>query len=142
VAPLPAGPAGSVTPAAGSGFGISNTTENPDAAWKALKILTSTDSLEKLVKAGRGYPARQSAVPTFENPPPDNVDVVQKILVSDIGEARPFVTTTTWQETTVMMARDFSPVFLGKQSVEEVVDKVKPQFDELLQEHQEILEKQ
>jgi multiple sugar transport system substrate-binding protein len=142
VAPLPAGPAGSVTPAAGSGFGISNTTENPDAAWKALKILTSTGSLEKLVKAGRGYPARQSAVPTFENPPPDNVDVVQKILVSDIGEARPFVTTTTWQETTVMMGRDFSPVFLGKQSVEEVVDKVKPQFDELLQEHQEILEKQ
>jgi multiple sugar transport system substrate-binding protein len=142
VAPLPAGPAGSVTPAAGSGFGISNTTENPDAAWEALKILTSTGSLEKLVKAGRGYPARQSAVPTFENPPPDNVDVVQKILVSDIGEARPFVTTTTWQETTVMMGRDFSPVFLGKQSVEEVVDKVKPQFDELLQEHQEILEKQ
>ena len=142
VAPLPAGPAGSVTPAAGSGFGISNTTENPDAAWDALKILTSTGSLEKLVKAGRGYPARQSAVPTFENPPPDNVDVVQKILVSDIGEARPFVTTTTWQETTVMMGRDFSPVFLGKQSVEEVVDKVKPQFDELLQEHQEILEKQ
>jgi hypothetical protein len=41
-----------------------------------------------------------------------------------------------------MMGRDFSPVFLGKQSVEEVVDKVKPQFDELLQEHQEILEKQ
>jgi multiple sugar transport system substrate-binding protein len=142
VAPLPAGPAGSVTPAAGSGFGISNTTENADAAWEALKILTSTSSLEKLVKAGRGYPARESAVPTFEKPPPDNVDVVQKILVSDIGEARPFVTTTTWQETTVMMGRDFSPVFLGKQSVEEVVDKVKPQFDELLQEHQEILEKQ
>ncbi len=140
VAPLPAGPAGSVTPAAG--FGISNTTENPDAAWEALKILTSTGSLEKLVKAGRGYPARQSVVPTFENPPPDNVDVVQKILVSDIGEARPFVTTTTWQETTVMMGRNFSPVYLGKQSVEEVVDKVKPQFDELLQEHQEILEKQ
>jgi multiple sugar transport system substrate-binding protein len=142
VAPMPAGPEGSVTWAAGSGFGISNTTENPDAAWEALKIITSTGSLEKLVKAGRGYPARESAVPTFENPPPDNVDVVQKILVSDIGEARPFVTTTTWQETTVMLARDFSPVFLGKQNVDAVVRKVKPQFDKLLAENQEILEQQ
>ena len=118
---MPAGPAGSVTWAAGSGFGISNTTENPDAAWTALKTITSTASLEKLVEAGRGYPARESAVSTFEKPPPQNVDVVQKILVSDIGEARPFVTTTTWQETTVMLARDFSPVFLGKQSVDAVV---------------------
>jgi hypothetical protein len=52
------------------------------------------------------------------------------------------VTTTTWQETTVMLTRDFSPVFLGKQSVEAVVGKVKPQFDKLLKEHQEILEQQ
>ena len=65
VAPLPAGPAGSVTWAAGSGFGISNTTENPGAAWSALKTITSTRSLEKLVEAGRGYPARESAVSTF-----------------------------------------------------------------------------
>jgi multiple sugar transport system substrate-binding protein len=142
VAPMPAGPAGSVTWAAGSGFGISNTTENADAAWTALKTITSTASLEKLVKAGRGYPARESAVSTFEKPPPQNVDVVQKILLSDIGETRPFVTTTTWQETTVMLTRDFSPVFLGKQSVEAVVGKVKPQFDKLLKEHQEILEQQ
>jgi multiple sugar transport system substrate-binding protein len=142
VAPMPAGPAGSVTWAAGSGFGISNTTENADAAWTALKTITSTGSLEKLVKAGRGYPARESAVSTFEKPPPQNVDVVQKILVSDIGETRPFVTTTTWQETTVMLTRDFSPVFLGKQSVDAVVRKVKPQFDKLLEEHQEILEQQ
>lgn len=142
VAPMPAGPAGSVTFAAGSGFGISNSTENPEAAWESLKIITSTASLEKLVKAGRGYPARKSAVPTFEKPPPQNVDVVQTILTSGIGETRPFVTTTTWQETTVMLGRDFSPMFLGKQSVEETVDKVTPQFNELLSEHQEILEQQ
>ena len=52
------------------------------------------------------------------------------------------MTTTTWQETTVMLARDFSPVFLGKQSVDAVVRKVKPQFDKLLAENQEILEQQ
>jgi hypothetical protein len=41
-----------------------------------------------------------------------------------------------------MLSRDFSPVFLGKQSVRDTIANVKPQFDELLQEHQEILEKQ
>ena len=44
IAPIPSGPAGSVTWAAGSGFGISNTTDNPEAAWQALKTLTSTAS--------------------------------------------------------------------------------------------------
>jgi hypothetical protein len=33
-------------------------------------------------------------------------------------------------------------VFLGKESVPDTIAKVKPQFDELLQEHQEILEQQ
>ena len=41
-----------------------------------------------------------------------------------------------------MLTRDFSPMFLGKQSVGCGVSKVKPQFDELLKEHQEILEEQ
>ena len=39
-----------------------------------------------------------------------------------------------------MLARDFSPVFLGKQSVDAVVSKVKPQFDKLLR--RTILEQQ
>ena len=82
VAPMPAGPAGSVTWAAGSGFGISNTTESADEAWEALKTITGTGSIKKLVEAGRGYPARESAVSTSREPPPQNVDVVQKILKS------------------------------------------------------------
>jgi multiple sugar transport system substrate-binding protein len=144
IAPMPAGPAGSVTWAAGSGFGISNTTESPDAAWDALKVITSTESLKKTAKAGRGYPARKSAVPAFEDPnaPPPNDSIVEDILTNKIAEARPFNTTTTWQETTVMLGRDFSPVFLGRRSVPDTIAKVKPQFDKLLQEHQEILEKQ
>ena len=83
-------------------------------------------------------------MPAFEDPgaPPPNDSIVQDILTNKIAEAKSFKTTTTWQETTVMLGRDFSPVFLGKQSVRDTVEKVKPQFDELLQEHQEILEKQ
>lgn len=141
VAPLPAGKAGSVTWVAGSGFGISNTTEHPEEAWQAVKVITSSASLQKLAKAGRGYPARRSAVPAFVDPsaPPENVGVVERIVAEQGVQARFFRTTTTWQETQVMLNRDFHPIYLGQESVEEVVAKVKPQWDELLEKHQQLL---
>jgi len=141
VVPLPAGPGGSVTWVAGSGFGISNTTPNADAAWLALKVITSTESLMKTAAAGRGYPARQSAVPSFIDPaaPPENVAVVEGILANEMAQSRFLQTTTTWQETEVMLTQDFNPIFLGEQTVEEVVANVKPKFDDLLERHQELL---
>lgn len=141
VAPLPAGPAGSITWVAGSGFGISNTTAYPEEAWQALKVITSTASLEKVATAGRGYPARQSAVPAFIDPgqPPEHVDIVADILNEDIAESRFLRTTTTWQETEVMLAQEFNPIFLGQESVEDVVARIKPRFDELLARHQELI---
>ena len=142
VAPLPAGPAGSITWVAGSGFGISNTTDHVEEAWQALQVITSTESLEKVASSGRGYPARQSAVPAFIDPqePPEHVDVVEQILNEDIASARFLKTTTTWQETEVMLQQEFNPVYLGEISVEETIERVVPRFNELLEKHQELLE--
>jgi multiple sugar transport system substrate-binding protein len=141
IAPLPAGPAGSITTAAGSGFGISANTKYPEEAWKALRVITSTESLSKLARAGRGYPARKSAVPAFKDPtvPPSHVDIVEKILSNEIGTARFYKTVTTWQEIAVMLQRDFPPVLLGQQTVQETITKIKPQFDELLKKHSELV---
>jgi multiple sugar transport system substrate-binding protein len=134
VAPVPAGKAGSVAWAAGSGFGISKVTKESDAVFKAISVITSEASLSSLTRAGRGYPARQSAVPIFEaKAPPEHAAVVQKILNSEIGKTRPFRSTATWQETDVMLTQDLIPaIFLGKPSIEEAVQKVKPKFDALL----------
>ncbi len=140
IAPFPAGKAGSVTWVAGSGFGISNTTKYPEESWQALKVITSGESLQKLAKAGRAYPARQSTVGAFKSPdlPPKNVDVVEKILTQQAGKTRFYRTTTTWQETVLMLNRDYNPVFTGQQSVQDTVTNVKPKFDELLKKHQEL----
>jgi multiple sugar transport system substrate-binding protein len=142
LAPMPAGSAGSITWVAGSGFGVSNTTDYAEEAWKAIKVITSTDSLKKVAKAGRGYPARKSAVPAFENQsgPPKHVEMVQQVLEGEIGEARPFETTATWQETVVMLQQDLVPVLLGRQSVRDAVAETVPKFNRLLREHQEIVE--
>ena len=142
IAPMPAGSAGSVTWVAGSGFGISNTTEYAEEAWKALKVITGTGSLKQLAKAGRGYPARKSAVSAFENQPgsPPNKETVQQIVEQQVGEAHPFETTATWQEISIMLQQDLVPILLGRESVPDAVAQVVPEFDRLLREHQEIVE--
>jgi ABC-type glycerol-3-phosphate transport system substrate-binding protein len=141
IAPMPAGPNGSVTWVAGSGFGLSRTTEHPEEAWQALKVITSSASLQKTAAAGRGYPARRSAVPAFidRSQKPTAVDIVEQIVAEEIAGARFLKTTTTWQETEVMLTREFNPVYLGDQSVDDTIATVKQEFDELLEKHQEIL---
>jgi len=143
VAPIPAGPAGSIGWANGSGFGISKVTKNADAAFKAISVITGKAALAGLTKAGRGYPARQSAVPIFEGErPPRNAGVVQRILNSEVGETRPYRATSTWQETDVMLTQELVPaVFLGKPSIDEAVASIKPKFDRLLARHKEIEER-
>ena len=142
VVPMPRGKAGSVSTVAGSGFGISNNTKNPDEAWTALRIITSKESLEKTARAGRGYPGRKSAVPAFKVPdaPPKNVDVVEQVLNND-KMARFLKTTTTWQETEVMLTQEFNPVYLLQQSPRDTVAKVKPKFDDFLKRHQDLLKR-
>ena len=136
VAPIPTGSAGSVAWAAGSGFGVSSVTENADAAFKAISVITGEESLKSLTAAGRGYPARQSAVPIFEDEkPPAHADIVQQVLNSELPETetRPFRSTATWQETDVMLTQELIPaVFLGDPSLDQAVRNVTPKFDDLL----------
>jgi multiple sugar transport system substrate-binding protein len=65
IAPIPAGPDGSKTYTAGSGFGISRSCKTPDAAFQAIMSMTSEKPLTTLAVAGRAYPARTVAHPAW-----------------------------------------------------------------------------
>lgn len=68
IAPVPSGPAGQGSVTAGSGFGVTKSCDDPDAAYKALSVITGAEAAETLGSAGRAFPARiaqQSA--WFEN---------------------------------------------------------------------------
>jgi multiple sugar transport system substrate-binding protein/raffinose/stachyose/melibiose transport system substrate-binding protein len=65
IAPIPAGPDGSKTYTAGSGFGISRSCKTPDAAFQAIQSMTSEKPLTTLAEAGRAYPARTVAHPAW-----------------------------------------------------------------------------
>lgn len=68
VAPIPAGDAGSRSPVAGSGFGISQTCEEPEAAMRAIAVLTGPEALQYLAEQGRAYPARTAQQEAWFSP--------------------------------------------------------------------------
>ncbi|WP_232664184.1 ABC transporter substrate-binding protein [Pseudonocardia sp. TRM90224] len=58
VAPMPAGASGSHSQVAGSGFGVSTYCDQPEAALKAISVITGPEALQYLAEQGRAYPAR------------------------------------------------------------------------------------
>ncbi|WP_432545788.1 ABC transporter substrate-binding protein [Kineococcus sp. SYSU DK004] len=58
VAPMPAGPDGSASHLAGSGYGVSSSCSAPEEAVRALSVLTGPEALQHLGEIGRAYPAR------------------------------------------------------------------------------------
>lgn len=65
VTTVPAGTGGGKTVSAGSGFGISKTCQNPDAAFKAITSMTSEKVLTGLAEQGRAFPARTASQPSW-----------------------------------------------------------------------------
>jgi multiple sugar transport system substrate-binding protein len=114
VVPFPAGQAGSIPWVAGSGWGVSTQSKNPELAWKVLRELTSTDSLKVLYDAGRVFPARQSTfakrAPTTA--PPNNAGMVDKVLRGEIGRARPLLTPPSYAEILQAARQTLTPLFV------------------------------
>lgn len=138
---LPAGKAGSQTYVAGSGFGISSNSEHKKEAWKALTVILSKESIEYLASAGRGYPARESAIPAFvesedgADAPPENIDIIQKAAET----AKPYRTTTNWEKIDDMFVRELDAIWFDNEAVEDVLERVDEQLQMLLDEHQQNL---
>jgi multiple sugar transport system substrate-binding protein len=68
VAPIPAGETGSHSQVAGSGFGISQTCAEPEAAMRAISVLTSPEALQYLAEQGRAFPARTAQQESWFSP--------------------------------------------------------------------------
>ncbi len=68
VAPMPAGESGSHSQVAGSGFGISQTCDAPEAAMRAISVLTGPEALKYLAEQGRAYPARTAQQESWFRP--------------------------------------------------------------------------
>ncbi|WP_427889712.1 ABC transporter substrate-binding protein [Kribbella sp. GL6] len=103
IAPIPAGPDGSKTFTAGSGFGISRSCKTPDAAFQAIMSMTSEGPLTTLASAGRAYPARTAAHPAWFTAAkiPEAKEVIEYASQNSV----PLVTSKNWVQVNDLLTR-------------------------------------
>ena len=133
--PFPAGQAGSIPWVAGSGWGVSSQSRNPELAWRALKELTSTASLKILDDAGRVFPARQStfAERGTSNAAPGNAGMVDKMLRGEIGKARPLLTPPAYAEILQAAKQTITPLFVEAGGAAAAMADLQDQVQSLLE---------
>jgi ABC-type glycerol-3-phosphate transport system substrate-binding protein len=103
IAPIPAGPDGSKTYTAGSGFGISRSCKTPDAAFQAIMSMTSEKPLTTLAAAGRAYPARTAAHPTWFTAA--GINGAKETLDYASAHSVPLITSKNWVKVADLLTR-------------------------------------
>jgi multiple sugar transport system substrate-binding protein len=124
ISTIPKGKKGSISWAAGSGFGISKNSKHPDEAYKAIAVLTDMANQEALAASGRAYPARISALPKFfgqEGLPP-GADLLKK------QASQPYLTTTTWQEANTLINSELEGILIGNSTAEQGMKNIQDQL--------------
>jgi len=124
VAPVPAREAGSISVSAGSGFGISGTSRNKDAAWKAIKVMTGPDAAKYLAEAGRAFAARKAFQNNWYDTAAQDVVGAREGIAAAITTAEPYVTTPNWSTFAALMEQYAPLAFAGSEAPDKVLDTV------------------
>lgn len=103
IAPMPAGPDGSKSYTAGSGFGISRSCKTPDAAFQAIVSMTSQKPLTELAAAGRAYPSRTAAQPAWYTAA--EIQGAKETLEYAATHSVPLVTSKNWVQAADLLNR-------------------------------------
>lgn len=126
VVPLPAGPGGMRTISGGSGFGISESCSDPDAAFLALKSMTGPEALSMLGREGRALPTRPSVQDTWYSTA-KGVRGVEEVVPYALKRAAPFRTTSDWSQLKDLLGRSTQEAISGEVSPGEALDRVQNQ---------------
>ncbi|MDR5701882.1 extracellular solute-binding protein [Agromyces aerolatus] len=117
VSVLPEGPAGSIGLLVGGGWTVSESSENPDSAWKVIRYLGQVDTeLEQYAGFG-SLPPRTSA---WEEGELTN-DPFLEPFFEQMATAAPSPSISTWDQFTKMLGGQAEKLIRGGVSVEEVL---------------------
>lgn len=124
IAPIPAMSQGSTSVVAGSGFGISTTTQYADDCWKAISILTGTDAEQYLASSGRAFAARTAQQQYwYQNAVPGADTTLNYALQHSVPET----TTSNWNEVETLFTQYGVQVFAGQQSAASALSNIQNQ---------------
>jgi ABC-type glycerol-3-phosphate transport system substrate-binding protein len=125
IVPLPRLSQGSVTLTAGSGFGISATSQHPDEAWKAISVLTGADAEQYLASQGRAFSARTAQQQYWYK---NAIPGAETTLKQAIPESVPYVTTSNWNQASTLIAQYGVDVLSGRQTAAQALQAVQSQL--------------
>ena len=131
VVALPQGPNGGGTYSANSGFGISKTCKNKEAAAEAIAVITGEEAAKKAAAAGTS-PARLAAADAFYEGLATQVDSktsgysaqARAAMEAASENATPFISTAGWDQNTKLIAREFILAYTGSVSPSEALESV------------------
>ncbi len=143
IVPFPKGKAGSIVDIDGSGWAMSHQSRHKDAAWEVLKYLAGPEGSVVFTKGGLIIPAigfdpkqpeaTNAILKAFFQPPPPRH---QQYFLTVNKTAMPTETFERWNEAQNIINKALGPVWEGKASVKEALDKAAPAVQKILDEVQ------
>ncbi len=133
VAHYPRGPRAQITGAAGSGYGITTQSKEPDAAWIYLNEYLSKEGQEFMWgRSGRGSPSRKSAWAAYESSPlaPPSAKIILPILTSYAEHVRPFGPMAP--EMFSRAGPIWSQALTGQKAIKEALSEIRQAIEPLL----------
>jgi ABC-type glycerol-3-phosphate transport system substrate-binding protein len=109
----------------GSGYGIPSGSKFKDAAWRFVKYASGEEGSKKLAVDGLSQPARMKIANSevfLDQKDPRNKKIVLGVMKH--GKYSPIC--RNWSEVKAIIERGFGPVWEGKITVEEALERLKP----------------
>ena len=124
VAPMPAGPNGSKSHIAGSGYGVSATCPQSDKALQAIATITGPEGLQYLGELGRAYPARTAQSESWYQ---GDLKTAKPALEAAIKSSEPFHASANLSQVQQLFQQYGIPALNGEQSAAEFLKLVQQQ---------------
>ena len=124
LAPLPRGEGDLQAVTAGSGFGVATTSQNKDAAWKAIQVITGPEALKYLAEAGRALPARKAEQTYWFDVAAAEVTGAREALEYSLAHSATYQITANWNAVENLFNQYFPLAMTGNQTPEETMTTI------------------
>ncbi len=124
LAPLPRGEGDLHAVTAGSGFGISTSSQNKDAAWKAIQVITGPEALQYLAEAGRALPARKAEQTYWFDVAAAGVEGAREALEYSLSHSATYEITNNWNAVENLFTQYYPLAMTGSQTPEETMKTI------------------
>lgn len=130
---FPAGTAGSIVGADGSGWAMYSKTKHPEEAWKLIQFLASKKSITKFSETGLIVPARKDVANSKNFLEPEKKPESSLLFLEIIKRAKPTPSVNRWNEVVDTIDVALEPVWNGNNSACSALKPITQDINELLE---------